>query len=65
MKTNDSNESIDEGFEDIVTSEGSISMIIITVKMILITGYRYRTGYASYVIRAVPRLKTALSPFNE
>jgi hypothetical protein len=30
MNTNDSNESIDEGFEDIVTSEGSISMIIIT-----------------------------------
>jgi hypothetical protein len=32
--TNDSNESIDEGFEDIVTSEGKISMIITKVKMI-------------------------------
>jgi topoisomerase-4 subunit A len=30
--TNDSNESIDEGFEDIVTLKESISMIITKVK---------------------------------
>jgi topoisomerase-4 subunit A len=68
--TNDSNESIDEGFEDIVTSEGkhfydNHEGENDTTK---VTGmYKdWFLDYASYVIleRAVPRLKTALSPFN-
>jgi hypothetical protein len=43
--TNDSNESIDEGFEDIVTLKESISMIITKVKMILLQKLQEWTGF--------------------
>jgi topoisomerase-4 subunit A len=71
MKTNDSNESIDEGFEDIVTSEGkhfydNHEGENDTITKVTGMYKDWFLDYASYVIleRAVPRLKTALSPFN-
>jgi topoisomerase-4 subunit A len=66
--TNDSNESIDEGFEDIVTEGKHFYMIITKVKMIhyKVTGmYKdWFLDYASYVILEPVPLKTALCPFN-
>jgi topoisomerase-4 subunit A len=69
MKT--SNESIDEGFEDIVTSEGkhfydNHEGENDTITKVTGMYKDWFLDYASYVIQNVRflRLKTALSPFN-
>jgi topoisomerase-4 subunit A len=67
--TNDSNESIDEGFEDIVLKE-SISMIYHEGEMIIEVTGMYKDwflDYASYVIleRAVPAIEDGFKPVQQ
>jgi topoisomerase-4 subunit A len=69
--TNDSNESIDEGFEDIVTSEGkhfydNHEGENDTITKVTGMYKDWFLDYASYVIleRAVPAIEDGFKPFN-